>query len=63
MIDKDETFISQIKFYSGLELLVTVGDWDVDWQKYRGRVETFEIADDKRLIGVELAYMMSYYFI
>jgi len=64
IIDRDETAILRINFYSGRntlinfysgqETLVQVGepDWYVNING--GRVEIFEIADDEQLIGAEL---------
>ena len=52
---KDELSIPQISFYSGTRELFTVGAED-GYVEYNGlgRVETFEIADDERLIGCHL---------
>ncbi len=47
IIDKNELQIIQINFFSGTQTLVKVGLDDVD----AGRVESFEIADDEKLIG------------
>ena len=51
-------YTCQINFYSGQERLVKVGGYndDYDVKTWGGRVETFEIASDERLIGAELAY-------
>jgi hypothetical protein len=38
---------------------VAVGCSNRDVKKYGGRVETFEIADDERLIGAELACVVN----
>ena len=54
IVADDETCILQIKFFSGEELLCTVGGSDDDVKKYGGRVESFEIAADEQLIGAEL---------
>ena len=56
-----EAYIMQINFYSGQEKLVQVEE-DDDWyvKKYVGRIESFEIADDERLIGAELDYEKDY---
>ena len=54
-VKKDEWEIEQIKFFSGEELLCTVGCDDYVIEKYGGgRVVTFEIAADEQLIGAEL---------
>ena len=55
-VGKGEFWISQIKFFSGEEVLCTVGYNDGDIKKYdlAGRVITFEIAADEQLIGAEL---------
>lgn len=50
IIDKNELQIIQINFFSGTQTLVKVGLDDVD----AGRVESFEIADDEKLIGCKL---------
>ncbi len=59
IINKNESCIDQINFYSGDELLVKVGlqDWFV--KNDSGRVESFEIAGDERLIGAELVYIVN----
>ncbi len=64
IIDRDETAILRINFYSGRntlinfysgqETLVQVGWNDDGVKEYGGRVESFEIADDEQLIGAEL---------
>ena len=59
IIHKLESVIMRINFYSGQETLVKVG-WRNDKVKdeivkmFGGRVESFEIAADERLIGAEL---------
>ena len=51
IIDRDESYILRINFYSGQETLVKVGNND-DYVKYfGGRVEIFEISGEERLIG------------
>ncbi len=62
IIDKDDSYIIRINFYSGQETLVKVGLCDDDVKKYGGRVESFEIADDEQLIGAELYYGVVYNF-
>ena len=56
IVADDETCILQIKFFSGEELLCTVGGSDDDVKKWNAgrRVVTFEIAADEQLIGCEL---------
>jgi hypothetical protein len=58
VVHSDEEWIIRINFYSGQERLVKVGGYndDYDVKTWGGRVETFEIASDERLIGAELAY-------
>ena len=54
-VNKHEWDIMQIKFFSGEEVLCTVGYDDDDVKKYgAGRVETFEIAADEQFFGCEL---------
>ena len=49
--------ILQINFYSGTETIVKVGESNEDYVKARaGRVETFEIAEDEKLIGCKLDF-------
>ncbi len=53
----DEAFILRMNFYSGQETLVKVGVNKCDDEivkLFGGRVESFEIAADERLIGAEL---------
>ena len=50
IIDRDESYILRINFYSGQETLVKVG-WRNDVERYGGRVEIFEISGEERLIG------------
>ena len=50
-----EHSIDQINFYSGEEKLVRVGSDDEEVKELGGRVESFDIADDERLIGCELS--------
>ena len=60
VIHEEETFLIQINFYSGQELLVAVGRND-KWVKFcGGRVETFEIAADETLLGCELDYCKNF---
>ena len=53
-IHLSEYVISQIKFFSGEELLCTWGASDDYIKTDGGRVVTFEIADDEQLIGAKL---------
>ncbi len=55
IIREYEVDIIRINFYSGQETLAKVGWSDDDYLKrWVGRVESFEIAADERLIGAEL---------
>jgi hypothetical protein len=53
-IAKNEWLIMQINFFSGEELLCTMGERDYWAKRNGGRVVTFEIAADEQLIGAEL---------
>ena len=53
-IEKDEDWIVQIKFFSGKEVLCSVGRDDAGAKEYGDRVVAFEIAADEQLIGAEL---------
>jgi hypothetical protein len=51
IIQKNECFIIRINFYSGKETLVKVGMDGECVLNIEKRVESFDIADDERLIG------------
>ena len=60
IVENSESLIDQIKFFSGEEVLCTVGYDDDFVQHYGGRVESFEIAADEQLIGCELDHGTKY---
>jgi hypothetical protein len=62
IINKIESSILQINFFSGEELLVKVGyeEWFVN--EIGGRKEEFKIAYDERLIGCKLHTEEAYPF-
>ena len=59
-VDEDEWYIVQIKFFSGEEVLCTVGARDDYVERNGGRVVIFEIAADEQLIDCELNYGSKY---
>jgi hypothetical protein len=55
IIHKYEVLIMSINFYSAKKTLIKVGgNSDEDLKRWGGRIETFEIAADERLIGCKL---------
>ncbi len=60
IISKDEWNLCQTNFYCGDELLVAVGEDDNDVKEWAGRRETFEIAENEKLIGCELNHSKNY---
>jgi hypothetical protein len=55
VVNKHETAIIRVNFYSGDEILVKVGrDKDSRIKLEAGRKRSFEIANDEQLIGCEL---------
>ena len=60
IINKNESLIIRMNFYSGQETLVKVGKDDEWVKRHVGRVESFEIAADEQLIGAELYHGEDY---
>ncbi len=61
IIQRYEHLILQINLYSGKERLIqVVGYSDGIVERWGGRVETFEIADDEQLIGCKLDHCKAY---
>ena len=54
IIHEYEWYIMRINFYSGQETLIKVLDNDEYVKRKGGRVESFEIASDERLIGCKI---------
>ena len=54
IISKTEESIMRINFYYGEETLAKVGWDDYSVKMHGGRLESFEISEDEKLIGCEL---------
>ena len=62
IISKFENFICQINFYADTQTLVKLGESDESVKFRGGRVETFEVSEDEKLIGCKL-FQNKHYFL